>query len=132
MVAIARSACTFVLFLFVALAATPTRAAVADSIVVKFRGDEALAAVPVLPPSHRAFLADTLQTGIEEAGRTKDGAFRIVLRPALPFAAAQAALNRLRWDPRILYAGLAASLDERHRAASNSSTGPSIRSRCTG
>jgi hypothetical protein len=92
------------LFAFAALVATPAHAVLVDAVVVKFRGDDALAGVAVLPEGHRFLVVSALRTGVAEVGRTRDGAYRLALEPALPFLEAQEAINRLRMDGQILYA----------------------------
>ena len=104
--ATSRSRGAFAAFLFVitALVAAPSFAAQVDAIVVKFRGDEALAGIAALPEGHRFLVVKALRTGVAEIGRTRDGAYRLALEPALPFLEAQEAINRLRLDDQILYA----------------------------
>jgi serine protease len=82
----------------------PAHAALVEAVVVKFRGDEALAGVAVLPEGHRFLAVKALRTGVTEIGRTRDGAYRLALEPALPFLEAQEAINRLRLDAQVLYA----------------------------
>ena len=98
-----RGAFAALLFVITALIAAPSIAANVDAIVVKFRGDEALAGVATLPEGHRFLVVKALRTGVAEIGRTRDGAYRLALEPALPFLEAQEAINRLRLDDQILY-----------------------------
>ncbi len=91
-------------FAIAALVAMPAHAALVEAIVVKFRGDEALAGVDALPDGHRVLAIKALRTGVAEIGRTRDGAYRLALEPALPFLEAQEAINRLRLDAQVLYA----------------------------
>ncbi len=99
-----RSALAALLFVVAVLVAPSSFAAQVDAIVVKFRGDEALAGVATLPEGHRFLVVKALRTGVAEIGRTRDGAYRLALEPALPFLEAQEAINRLRLDDQILYA----------------------------
>jgi len=85
------------------LVAAAASASSIDAIVVKFRGDEALAGVQALPSGHRFVVTRAMQADVTELGRTVDGAFRLALEPALPFAEAHAAINRLRLEQAVLY-----------------------------
>ncbi len=104
--ATSRSRGAFAAFLFViaALVSAPSFAAQVDAIVVKFRGDAALAGLAALPEGHRFLVVKALRTGVAEIGRTRDGAYRLALEPALSFLEAQEAINRLRLDDQVLYA----------------------------
>jgi serine protease len=90
-------------FVVASLLAAPAHAAQVEAIVVKFRGDAALAGVDALPDGHRFLAIKALRTGVAEIGRTRDGAYRLALEPALPFLEAQEAINRLRLDAQVLY-----------------------------
>jgi serine protease len=98
------------------VAASPASAALIDTIVVKFRGDEALADVAALPGGHRFVVVGALRTGVVELGRTNDGGFRLALEPALPFVEALAAINRLRLEGQVLYAHSTSRTEPSQRA----------------
>jgi serine protease len=85
-------------------ASTPASGLMVDAIVVKYRNDEGLVAVPWLPSQLRSIVADAFGNGITEIGRTRDGAFRLAIDPPLEFPAAEAALNGLRLREQVLYA----------------------------
>ena len=109
---IARGACRIFAFLALAaaaLAAPLAQAAAAgevDAIVVKFRDDAVSASATQLPLDMQQRLADRVQSGFADFGRTRDGAFRIMLNPPLSFIEARNALNRVRMDGTVLYANL--------------------------
>jgi hypothetical protein len=57
-----------------------------------------------MPDGYRFLVVKALRTGVAEIGRTRDGAYRLALEPALPFLEALEAIDRLRLDGQILYA----------------------------
>jgi serine protease len=83
-----------------AAGATSAAAQMIESLVVKFGATDA----PALSAQQHSGLANALQAGFVENGRTRDGAYRLTLRPALALHEARAALNRARLLPDIVYA----------------------------
>jgi serine protease len=79
-------------------------------VVVRFR-DPAPGADPATAPTAAQFEAmnRSLRTGFAAWTPTLDGGFRVMLAPSLPFLAAREAVNRLRTNADVLYAGIGAT-----------------------
>lgn len=79
------------------------------SVVVRYQ-DAVVAPDAGAPPAQQLpVLSQALGVGYRITGRTRDGAFQLVLDTPLPIDAARAALNRIRLDSAVLYANAAAS-----------------------
>ena len=100
------NAATIVALACLALASS---AAAAEStiaeLVVKLRA----APEGAMSADTRQKLGMALGLGFNDSGRSRDGAFRLQLTPAQSIDEARAALNRVRLDPDVLYASIAAS-----------------------
>ena len=94
-----------------AVVAVPVRAAnvMIDTIVVRFRDDAVPRSAPALGANKLADLGATLANSVMEAGRTRDGAFRLKFVHPVPFEEARAAVNRIRMLPEVVYASVSAS-----------------------
>jgi subtilisin family serine protease len=90
--------------MLLAVSATCASAQMIESLVVKFIAAPGVADAPALTPPQHSELANALQAGFSEDGRTRDGAYRLALHPALSPDEARAALNRARMLPGIVYA----------------------------
>jgi serine protease len=84
------------------LATGAQAAALVDGIVVRMRVPEAMSA------ETRQRIGMALALGFNDAGRTRDGGHRLELAPPQDIDTVRAALNRLRLDPGVLYAAIAA------------------------
>jgi serine protease len=82
-------------------------AALVDTIVVKYRDDVLPQNAAEIPSSDRLTLGHLLRAGFTDAGRTKDGAFRLAIQPPLTIDEARAAINRVRLNPDVLYVNIA-------------------------
>ncbi|MFO1322772.1 MAG: Ig-like domain repeat protein [Burkholderiales bacterium] len=76
-----------------------------DALVVRFRDDAAPGAT--MPTALQDALLAALGTSFTVTGRTTDGAFRVQLGQPLDLDTVRAAMNRVRLDPTVVYAGLA-------------------------
>ncbi len=78
-----------------------------DSLVVKYDAATVPAGVAALPADAEQALRIALGVPFTATGQTRDGAFRLQLADPLDLDTARAALNRVRLDATVLYAGLA-------------------------
>ena len=103
-----RSLAVAAAFALAALVAGPVHSAAAlvDSITIRFGDSVAPLTGEILPDALRDALGAALQNSVVPAGRTLDGAYRLVLAHPLPFDEAHAAINRVRMLPEVLYASL--------------------------
>jgi hypothetical protein len=103
-----RSLAVAAAFALAALVAGPVHSgtALVDSITIRFGDTVAPLTGEILPDALRNALGAALQNSVVPAGRTLDGAYRLVLAHPLPFDEAHAAINRVRMLPEVLYASL--------------------------
>jgi len=89
------------------LAPSASAQASVESLVVKFDAATSPAGAAVLPVDVAQTLRTALGVPFTVIGQTRDGAFRLQLADPLDLDTARAALNRVRLDAAVLYAGLA-------------------------
>ena len=87
--------------------ASQVRASGVDEIVVRYHDAAVATDAVALPELFEQRLRGNLAVPLRVVGRTRDGAFAIRLDAALDIDSARAALNALRLDPAVLYAGVA-------------------------
>ncbi len=82
-------------------------AALVDTIVVRYRDDASTQHAATIAVRERQTLGHLSKASVTDAGRTRDGAFRLSIQPPMTIDAARAAINRVRLNPDVLYASIA-------------------------